>query len=167
MEICGRGGRMLAARIGQKNGMTKEGKNGVIPIDKESPIQAGCEARTSGSVRGAEKQFSAPTRHGAAVVRHGLSNRSWLGRYHLGIRLVQDGPNGNVATARKRSGDQPTNGRQDKSAALGRGACGWSACVNLLALEAPLLALSAERPRLSTNRAPSPIRNFDARCEKR
>jgi hypothetical protein len=31
---------MLAARVEQKNGMTKEDKNGVIPIDKESPIQA-------------------------------------------------------------------------------------------------------------------------------
>jgi hypothetical protein len=30
MEICGRGGRMLAARVEQKNGMTKEDKNGVI-----------------------------------------------------------------------------------------------------------------------------------------
>jgi hypothetical protein len=34
---------MLAARVEQKNGMTKEDKNGVIPIDKES---------TYGSVRG-------------------------------------------------------------------------------------------------------------------
>ena len=31
-------------------------------LDKESPIQAGCEARMSGSVRGAEEQSSAPTR---------------------------------------------------------------------------------------------------------
>src|SRR5262252_7916757 len=30
MEICGRGGRMLAARVEQKNGMTEEDKNGVI-----------------------------------------------------------------------------------------------------------------------------------------
>jgi hypothetical protein len=33
---------MLAARVEQKNGMTKEDNNGVIPIDKESPIQAVC-----------------------------------------------------------------------------------------------------------------------------
>jgi CheY-like chemotaxis protein len=38
----GRGGRMLAARVEQKNGMTKDDKNGVMPLDKESPIQAGC-----------------------------------------------------------------------------------------------------------------------------
>ena len=31
-----------AARVEQKNGTTKENKNGVIPLDKESPIQAGC-----------------------------------------------------------------------------------------------------------------------------
>jgi hypothetical protein len=37
---------MLAARVEQKNGMTKEDKNGVIPIDKESPIQAGCGKST-------------------------------------------------------------------------------------------------------------------------
>src|SRR5215831_13243726 len=42
MEICGRGGRMLAARVEQKNGIAKEArKNGVTPLDKESPIQAG------------------------------------------------------------------------------------------------------------------------------
>src|SRR5450631_258365 len=40
------------------------------PIDKESPIQAVCEARTSGSVRGAEKQFSAPTRHARLCLQH-------------------------------------------------------------------------------------------------
>jgi hypothetical protein len=34
-------GRMLAARVEQKNGMTNDDKNGVI-LDKESPIQAGC-----------------------------------------------------------------------------------------------------------------------------
>jgi CheY-like chemotaxis protein len=33
---------MLAARVEQKNGMTKDDKNGVMPLDKESPIQAGC-----------------------------------------------------------------------------------------------------------------------------
>src|ERR1700683_4936335 len=31
MEIWGRGGRMPAARVEQKNGMTKEDKNGVTP----------------------------------------------------------------------------------------------------------------------------------------
>jgi hypothetical protein len=31
MEICGRDGRMLAARVEQKNGMTKDDKNGVTP----------------------------------------------------------------------------------------------------------------------------------------
>ena len=33
---------MLAARVEQKNGMTKDDKNGVMPLDKESPIQAVC-----------------------------------------------------------------------------------------------------------------------------
>jgi hypothetical protein len=33
---------MLAARVEQKNGMTKDDKNGVMTLDKESPIQAGC-----------------------------------------------------------------------------------------------------------------------------
>ena len=40
MEICGRGGRMLAARVEQKNGMTKEDKNGVIPpLTKKAPYK--------------------------------------------------------------------------------------------------------------------------------
>jgi hypothetical protein len=30
MEICGRDGRMLAARVEQRNGMTKDDKNGVM-----------------------------------------------------------------------------------------------------------------------------------------
>ena len=30
MEICSRDGRMLAARVKQKNGMTKDDKNGVM-----------------------------------------------------------------------------------------------------------------------------------------
>jgi hypothetical protein len=43
---------MLAARVEQKNGMTrkKEDKNGVIPLDKESPIQAVC-GKTARTVR--------------------------------------------------------------------------------------------------------------------
>jgi DNA-binding NarL/FixJ family response regulator len=49
---------MLAARVEQKNGMTKDYKKWRDALDKESPIQAGCETRTSGSVRGAEKQFN-------------------------------------------------------------------------------------------------------------
>src|SRR5580704_13840284 len=40
MEICGRGGRMPAARVEQKNGMTKEDKNGVIPpLTKKAPYK--------------------------------------------------------------------------------------------------------------------------------
>jgi hypothetical protein len=35
---------MLAARVEQKNGMTKEDKIGVIPIDKESPHAGGRSA---------------------------------------------------------------------------------------------------------------------------
>jgi hypothetical protein len=42
MEICGRGGRMLAARVEQKNGMTEDYKKRRDALDKESPIQAGC-----------------------------------------------------------------------------------------------------------------------------
>jgi hypothetical protein len=42
MEICGRGGRMLAARVEQKNGMTEDYKKWRDALDKESPIQAGC-----------------------------------------------------------------------------------------------------------------------------
>ena len=41
---------MLAARVEQKNGMTKEDKNGVIPLDKESPIQALWRLVTTGEV---------------------------------------------------------------------------------------------------------------------
>src|SRR5262245_42607470 len=40
--MCGRDGRMLAARVEQKNEATKHEKNGVINLDKESPIQAVC-----------------------------------------------------------------------------------------------------------------------------
>jgi hypothetical protein len=51
-----RSGRKNARGAGRtKDWNDKEDKNGVIPLDKESPIQAGCEARTSGSVRGAEE----------------------------------------------------------------------------------------------------------------
>src|ERR1700680_940446 len=39
MEICGRDGRMLAARAEQKNGITKEDKNGVIPLTKKAPYK--------------------------------------------------------------------------------------------------------------------------------
>jgi hypothetical protein len=39
MEICGRDGRMLAARVEQKNGITKEDKNGVIPLTKKAPYK--------------------------------------------------------------------------------------------------------------------------------
>jgi hypothetical protein len=39
MEICGRDGRMLAARVEQKNGMTEEDKNGVIPLTKKAPYK--------------------------------------------------------------------------------------------------------------------------------
>jgi hypothetical protein len=39
MEICGRDGRMLAARVEQKNGMTKDDKNGVIPLTKKAPYK--------------------------------------------------------------------------------------------------------------------------------
>jgi hypothetical protein len=33
---------MLAARVEQKNGMTKDDKMALMPLDKENPIQAGC-----------------------------------------------------------------------------------------------------------------------------
>jgi hypothetical protein len=39
MEICGRDGRMLAARVEQKNGITKDDKNGVIPLTKKAPYK--------------------------------------------------------------------------------------------------------------------------------
>ena len=49
----GRGGRMLAARVEQKNGMTKDDKNGVMPLDKESPIQAPYKRSRRKNARGA------------------------------------------------------------------------------------------------------------------
>ena len=38
-EICGRDGRMLAARVEQKNGARKKEKNATAVLDNESPIQ--------------------------------------------------------------------------------------------------------------------------------
>ncbi len=40
MQICDRDGRMLAARVEQKNGTTKNDKMARCSLDKESPIQA-------------------------------------------------------------------------------------------------------------------------------
>ena len=52
---------MLAARVEQKNGMTKEDKNGVIPIDKESPIQAVCGKVARTDLRGGRGEILVPT----------------------------------------------------------------------------------------------------------
>jgi hypothetical protein len=86
---------MLAARVEQKNGMTKDYKKWRDALDKESPIQAGCETRTSGSVRGAEKQFSALLDRGLATQpysatevdgwQHKLSRVSQTGPQHTGV----------------------------------------------------------------------------------
>src|SRR5450755_1458357 len=61
MEICGRGGRMPAARVEQKNGMTKQDKNDVIPLDKESPIQAVCGKVARTDLRGGRGEILVPT----------------------------------------------------------------------------------------------------------
>ena len=52
---------MPAARVEQKNGMTKQDKNGVIPIDKESPIQAGCPNRACPDLCGGCPAMGIPT----------------------------------------------------------------------------------------------------------
>jgi hypothetical protein len=51
---------MLAARVEQKNGM-KDDQNGVTPLDKESPIQAGCSNRARPDLCGGYSAMSIPT----------------------------------------------------------------------------------------------------------
>jgi hypothetical protein len=48
-----------------------------------------------------------------------------------------------------------TNGRRDKSTAVGRGACGWLDCVFLSAPAHALLPLNTKKLRNSTVAAPS------------
>jgi hypothetical protein len=52
---------MLAARVEQKNGMTKQDKNDVIPLDKESPIQAVCGKPARTDLRGGRLATAVPT----------------------------------------------------------------------------------------------------------
>jgi hypothetical protein len=69
-------------------------------------------------------------------------------------------------TARQGDGGQPTNGRQDKSAAVGRAhVVGW---VELFAVTSNrLLAVPTETPRLSTSSAPSTLRRTRKQTRRR
>src|SRR4030088_1420213 len=61
MEICGRDGRVLAARGEPKNGMKRTTRLADPPLDKESPIQAVCGKAARTVLCGGRSAMSVPT----------------------------------------------------------------------------------------------------------
>src|ERR1019366_7259642 len=77
MEICGRDGRTLAARVEQKNGITKDDKNRVMPPGQRKPHTSRMrETCTYGSVRGASSNGRPYRNPEASTTRRNRSAKS-------------------------------------------------------------------------------------------